>query len=156
MSRAVIFALFCAVLCSCYGSCVAYVYEDCGSTLGKFSDVSVTGCQTTDENCALKRGTNATISIKFKPNAHISQVLIRVYGVMLDIPIPFPLDKPDMCKDPDCGVKCPLEKDQEYTYTTTMYVQRKFPSVNVYIKWEFVDDKENKIVCVIFPARITT
>lgn len=59
----------------------------------------------------------------------ISQVNVRVYGEVLNIPVPFPLEKPNACKDPDDGIVCPLRKDQEYHYTTTMLVQKKFPSV---------------------------
>lgn len=59
----------------------------------------------------------------------IQQVKVLVYGVMLDIPVPFPIDQPDACKDPDSGVQCPVHKDQEYHYTTMMLVQKKFPSV---------------------------
>lgn len=62
-------------------------------------------------------------------DADISQVNVRVYGVMLEVPIPFPIDRPDACKDPDDGIDCPLHKNQEYHYTTSMFVQKKFPSV---------------------------
>lgn len=79
---------------------------------------------------------------------------VRVYGVLIDVPVPFPLNKPDACKDPDDGIECPLHKDQEYHYTTTMFVQKKFPSVSVSIKWEFVNEKNEKIVCIEFPAKV--
>jgi len=55
----------------------------------------------------------------------------RAYGVLIDVPIPFPLDKPDVCKDPSDGIKCPLHKNQKYHYTTSIFVQKKFPSVIV-------------------------
>ncbi|EFN89512.1 Protein NPC2-like protein [Harpegnathos saltator] len=127
-----------------------------GSTLGKFTNVSVSNCRTSDEKCILKRGNNATISIKFIPNMDISSVDVLVYGVMLDIPIPFPIEKPDACEDPDSGIHCPLKKNQEYYYTTTMFVQRKFPSVSVDIKWELVNTDKQKIVCILFPAKVAT
>ncbi|XP_012538993.1 NPC intracellular cholesterol transporter 2 homolog a [Monomorium pharaonis] len=154
MSRVTIVAVafFCALYCS--ACCLAFTFDDCGSTLGKFTEVSVSGCPTSGEKCALVRGTNASISIKFIPNKDISQVNVRVYGVLMDVPVPFPLEKPDACKDPNDGIDCPLHKDQEYHYTTTMFVQKKFPSVSVYIKWELVNDKAEKIVCIEFPARV--
>lgn len=65
----------------------------------------------------------------FFADKDITQVKARVYGILLDIPVPFPLEKPDACKDPDDGVSCPLHKDQEYHYTTTLFVQKNFPSV---------------------------
>lgn len=155
MNRVVIIftSLLCVFLCCCT-SCIAVVFQDCGSTLGRFTEVSVSSCQLSDARCALTRGTNASIFVKFIPNADISQVNVHVHGVILDLPVPFPIDKPDACKDPDCGVQCPLHKDQEYHYTTTIFVQRKFPRVNVDIKWEFADDKGNEIVCILFPAKV--
>ncbi|XP_050462064.1 NPC intracellular cholesterol transporter 2 homolog a-like [Cataglyphis hispanica] len=152
-SISVVFALLCVL---CYSaSCLAVKFTDCGSTLGKFTEVSVSGCQALDDKCILVRGTNASISFKFTPNKDIPQVNVRVYGIlMLDIPIPFPFDKPDVCKDPNDGVNCPLHKDQEYNYTTSLFVQKKFPSVNVQIKWELVDEDDKNIVCIEFPAKV--
>ncbi|XP_011350878.1 NPC intracellular cholesterol transporter 2 homolog a isoform X2 [Ooceraea biroi] len=175
---------FLCVLC-CSASCLAFTFADCGSTLGKFTEVSVSGCQTSDEKCALVRGTNASISIAFTPSKHkrqhvsclfiyinsillllivlmmhfftdtdITQVNARVYGVLIDIPVPFPLDKPDACKDPDDGISCPLHKNQEYHYRTSIFVQNKFPKVSVDIKWELVNEKNENIVCIEFPAKI--
>ncbi|XP_072751077.1 uncharacterized protein [Anoplolepis gracilipes] len=132
----------------------AVQFEDCGSILGKFSEVSVSGCQESDESCALVRGTNASISIKFTANQDIETVNVRVYGVLSGVPIPFPFNKPDVCKDLDAGVKCPLHKNQEYDYKTSLFVQKKFPPVSVDIKWELVDENGNKIICVQFPAKV--
>ncbi|XP_070160181.1 NPC intracellular cholesterol transporter 2 homolog a [Polyergus mexicanus] len=151
-SISVVFALLCVL---CYSaSCLAVKFANCGSTLGKFTEVSVSGCQASDEKCALVRGTNASISINFIPNKDITQVYVHVYGVLIDIPIPFPFDKPDVCKDLNDGVACPLHKDQEYHYTTSLLVQKKFPSVNVNIKWELVDEAGQNIVCIEFPAKV--
>ncbi|XP_012215342.1 NPC intracellular cholesterol transporter 2 homolog a [Linepithema humile] len=154
MSRVfyIAFALVCALCCS--APCLGVSFENCGSTLGKFTAVSVSGCQATDEKCVLVRGTNASISITFVPNEDVSHVTARVYGIMMTVPIPFPLDKPDVCKDPDDGVNCPLQGNQEYHYTTALFVQKKFPSVSVDIKWEFVDSTGKKIVCILFPAKV--
>lgn len=65
----------------------------------------------------------------FFADENITEVYVRVYGVMLDIPIPFPFDKPDVCKDVNDGVACPLQKDQKYHYTTSLFVQKIYPSV---------------------------
>ena len=148
----VVYALLCVLCCSAF--CLAATFSNCESTLGRYTEVSVSGCQASDARCALVRGTNASISIKFIPNKDITQVKARVYGILIDIPVPFPLEKPDVCKDPDDGVSCPLHKDQEYHYTTTLFVQKNFPRVNVDIKWELVNEKGEKIVCIEFPARV--
>ncbi|XP_011862437.1 PREDICTED: protein NPC2 homolog isoform X2 [Vollenhovia emeryi] len=125
MTRVTIVALFYAL---CYfASSLAVTFQDCGSKSGKFTEILVSGCEMTQENCILKRGTNASISIKFIPNKDISQVKVRVYGVLVHVPVPFPFQKSDACNDPDDGITCPLKKNQEYHYTTTLFVEKKYP-----------------------------
>ncbi|GAB1863134.1 NPC intracellular cholesterol transporter 2 homolog a-like [Camponotus japonicus] len=147
-----VLALLCVLYCSAF--CLAIHFDDCGSPLGKFTEISVSGCKESDSRCALVRGTNASITIKFIPNKDINQVDVRVYGVLLDIPVPFPLDNPNACTDSHDGLKCPLQKDQEYNYTTSLFVQKIYPSVNVDVKFELVDGNEEKIVCIEFPAKV--
>ncbi|XP_011161896.1 NPC intracellular cholesterol transporter 2 homolog a [Solenopsis invicta] len=147
----VAFSLFCVL---CFASCFAFTFTDCGSALGKFTEVSVSGCPTSKEKCILVRGTNESISIKFKPNNDISQVNIRVYGILMNVPVPFPFEKSDACKDPNAGINCPLHKDQEYDYTASLFVQKKYPSVSVTIQWELVNEKKEKIICLQFPAKV--
>ncbi|KYN01737.1 Ecdysteroid-regulated 16 kDa protein [Cyphomyrmex costatus] len=114
----------------------------------------ISGCSTSDEKCILVRGTNATMSIDFTPNKDISQLTARVYGVLTMVPIPFPLRQPDVCKDSNAGIKCPLHKDQLYHYSTMMFLEKSFPSLNVKIKWEFLNENNEKIVCLEFPAKL--
>ncbi|KAG5316369.1 PREDICTED: protein NPC2 homolog [Acromyrmex echinatior] len=148
----VVFTLFYASYC--FAPCFAFNFNSCGSTLGTFTKVVISECNTSDERCIFMRGTNASMSINFTPNEDISKIIARVYGEISFLPIPFPLSQPDVCKDPNAGIKCPLHKDQEYHYTTTMFLQKSFPSVNVNIKWEFVNENSEKIVCIEFPAKI--
>lgn len=51
------------------------------------------------------------------------------FGVLLDVPVPFPLEKPEVCKDPNSGLKCPLKKDEEAEYKVTFTVDKKTPPV---------------------------
>ncbi|KAL0128124.1 hypothetical protein PUN28_003405 [Cardiocondyla obscurior] len=132
----------------------AYFNVIVGSELGTFRDVSVTKCQSSDEKCNLVRNTNATISFKFTPKINITQVNVAVYGVMLDVPIPFPLKNPNACEDPNDGLSCPLRENQEYSYTTTMFVQKKYPKVSLYVKWELLNEQKKNIVCIEFPVKI--
>ncbi|XP_018348864.1 PREDICTED: protein NPC2 homolog [Trachymyrmex septentrionalis] len=148
--------LFTSLFCTscCFAPCFAFEFENCGSTLGTFTNVVISGCSTSDERCIFVRGTNASMSISFIPNKDISKIDARVYGKITVFPIPFPLSQPDVCQDPNSGIKCPLHKNQEYHYTTAMFLQKSFPSVNVEIKWEFMNENKEKIVCLEFPAKI--
>ncbi|EFN81258.1 Ecdysteroid-regulated 16 kDa protein [Harpegnathos saltator] len=59
----------------------------------------------------------------------ISKIEARAFGVLLDVPVPFPLEKPDVCKDGGSGVKCPLKKDQEVEYKASFFIEKSVPSV---------------------------
>jgi len=47
-----------------------------GSALGKFTEVSVSGCKTSNEKCILVRGTNASLSIAFTPSKYECLMLL--------------------------------------------------------------------------------
>jgi len=51
-----------------------YFHSILGSTIGKFTEVSVSGCSLSDERCVLVRGTNASISITFTPSEYENYV----------------------------------------------------------------------------------
>ncbi|XP_014482265.1 PREDICTED: protein NPC2 homolog [Dinoponera quadriceps] len=147
---AVAVALLCAL-----SSTFAFSFEDCGSEVGKFGDISISSCTTTDEKCIFTRGNDIQVSLKFTPSKDTSTVEARAFGVMLDVPVPFPLEKPDVCKDGGPGVKCPLTKDQEYEYTTTFAVDKAVPALSIDVLLQFINDNDEKLMCVKFPVKIT-
>ena len=58
-----------------------------------------------------------------KPATQVSQI---VHGVMAGMPIPFPLDNADACKD--SGLTCPLQEG-DHSYHYTMFVKTVYPKV---------------------------
>lgn len=52
-----------------------------------------------------------------------------VHGIVFGVPMPFPLDNPDACKN--SGMTCPLSPGNQYTYTNNVYVQPKYPTVRM-------------------------
>lgn len=52
-----------------------------------------------------------------------------VHGIVFGVPMPFPLDNPDACKN--SGMTCPLGPGKQYTYTNNVYVQPKYPTVRM-------------------------
>ncbi|XP_011862438.1 PREDICTED: ecdysteroid-regulated 16 kDa protein-like [Vollenhovia emeryi] len=141
------------VLCSITSS-LSFVFEDCGSQLAKFDEVTISSCDTSEEKCAFPRGVDIHVNAKFTPNTDISNVIAHAFGVLLDVPIPFPLEEPDVCKTPDSGITCPLKKDQPAEYKTTFNVEKKIPALSVEVMWEFRTENDAKIICVKFPAKI--
>lgn len=61
----------------------------------------------------------------------VKNVEAKAFGVLMDVPVPFPLEKPEICKDPDSGIKCPLKKDEEVEYKVSFFVEKKTPAVCV-------------------------
>lgn len=104
----------------------------------------------------------------------VERVKSIVHGVILGIPIAFPLPNPDACVD--SGLTCPLEKDKEYEYLTTLPVLGSYPKVGEYsffvfvqiqsrslisflqlkvlVRWELQNENGEDVVCIEVPARI--
>lgn len=152
MTRKDVFPLLC-VLC-CIVSSFAFVYEDCGSEVGKFSEISVSSCDLSEEKCSIIRGSEVHVSMKFTPSVDVQNIEAKAFGVLMDVPVPFPLEKPEICKDPDSGVKCPLKKDEEVEYKISFFLEKKTPALSLEVMWEFRSEKDEKIICVKFPAKI--
>ncbi|XP_012538990.1 NPC intracellular cholesterol transporter 2 homolog a [Monomorium pharaonis] len=148
----VAFSLLC-VLCGITFS-FAFVFEDCGSEIGKMTSVSISTCDVADEKCSFPREKKIDVAVKFIPSIDVTDVKAYAFGVLMDVPIPFPLEKPDVCKDPNSGLKCPLKKDQEVEYKNSYVLEKKTPTLSIDVIWEFRNDKDQKIMCIKFPARV--
>lgn len=59
----------------------------------------------------------------------VSKVNAIVHGIVMDIPIPFPLPNADACQTPDSGITCPLNKGETYHYKNTLPVHKSYPKV---------------------------
>ncbi|KAH9645141.1 hypothetical protein HF086_005686 [Spodoptera exigua] len=77
----------------------------------------------------------------------VKEIQTIVHGVIMNLPVPFPLPQPDACKDN--GLTCPLPK-----YHTTMPILKSYPKVKVDVKWELKDEASEDLVCILIPARL--
>ncbi|TDG43683.1 hypothetical protein AWZ03_009882 [Drosophila navojoa] len=127
-------------------------FKDCGSKTGKFSQVTIEGCDTTKAECILHRNTNVSISIDFTLAETATSVITVVHGKVLGIEIPFPLSNPNACVN--SGLTCPLENNESYRYTATLSVLNSYPKVSVLVKWELQDQNNLDILCIEIPAKI--
>ncbi|CAH0400150.1 unnamed protein product [Chilo suppressalis] len=130
----------------------AKFYTDCGSKLATVDSVGVSGCADDAKECILKRNSNATISIDFTPSQDVNNIETEVHGVIMNLPVPFPLPQPDACKDN--GLTCPVKGGQKASYRTTLPVLKSYPKVKVDVKWELKTESGEDLVCVLIPARI--
>lgn len=69
------------------------------------------------------------ILIYFFTDKDIPNVIAYAFGVVMDVAVPFPLENPEVCKNPDSGIKCPLKQDQEAEYKTTFAIEKIIPAV---------------------------
>ncbi|KAL0878740.1 hypothetical protein ABMA27_003788 [Loxostege sticticalis] len=132
-------------------SAQAKFYTDCGSKLATVESVGVSGCADDAKECILKRNTNATITIDFTPSQDVSSIETEVHGVIMDLPVPFPISQPDACKGN--GLSCPLKAGEKANYKTTLPVLKSYPKVRVTVKWE-LKNSAGDLVCVMIPAKI--
>ncbi|VDP77977.1 unnamed protein product [Echinostoma caproni] len=135
-------------------------YIDCGSKLAEIVDVTVTPCDTLP--CPLYRGENATITVQFKPrefachSGHHDQRIDTgkavVHGLVAGIPVPFPIEKDDMCSFTQPS--CPLAANNLATYTYQLPVLQAYPKMRVTVKWELQDASKKDIICANIPVQI--
>lgn len=128
-------------------------FENCGdeNTIGNYSLVEVSRCNLDEPSCILKRNTNATISITFTSDEELTELKAVVHGIILGMEVPFKLPNDNGCVD--SNVECPLQKDTEYKYITTLPVLKQYPKVAVEVKWE-LKSGDKDVVCVKIPAKI--
>ena len=50
-----------------------------------------------------------------------------VHGIVEHVPVPFPMDNPDACKN--CGITCPIKGGESLKYKTSIFVKPAYPSV---------------------------
>ncbi|XP_041981412.1 ecdysteroid-regulated 16 kDa protein-like [Aricia agestis] len=133
-------------------SAQAKFYTDCGSKLATIDNVGVSGCAEDAKECVLKRNSNATISIDFTPSVEVDKLETEVHGIIMNLPVPFPLPQPDACHD--SGLKCPIKAGTKAAYATTLPILKSYPKVKVEVKWELKNDKDESIICIMIPAKI--
>nr|XP_020649535.1 epididymal secretory protein E1 [Pogona vitticeps] len=126
-------------------------FVDCGSKDGSITEVSVTPCPS--EPCVLHKGDSYSVNVTFSSKIDSQGSQAKVYGEMLHVDIPFPLDQPDGCKS---GISCPIQKDHSYSYLNKLPVKSEYPSIKLVVKWELLDDQGQPLFCLKIPVQITS
>lgn len=134
-----------------FATAFAVTWKDCGSKLAVVTDVIVQGCPDPG-TCTLYKGTNTSFGVDFKSNEDASGLKMIVHGIIADVPIPFPLDNPDGCKD--SNITCPIKKNQAYGYRNVIFVKTSYPSISLVVKLQLFDQSGGILVCVVLPVQI--
>lgn len=134
-------------------------FKDCGSKSAKVVNVTISPC--TKEPCPLITGQNATIGISFMENAGVAPVEFtksKVYGIVLGIKVPFPIDDDNGCNN--CGITCPVKAGSTYSYSYSLYIDPSFPAVDCIVQWELkATSKDRKqdsddLFCIQVPVQV--
>jgi hypothetical protein len=76
------------------------------------------------------------VTIQYKRNLkdkefeyHFLKIFCRYYGIIVGLPIPFPIPNADGCKN--SNLVCPLKSGQTYFYRDAIPVAAIYPSVSI-------------------------
>ncbi|XP_053632984.2 NPC intracellular cholesterol transporter 2 homolog a-like [Cherax quadricarinatus] len=124
--------------------------QDCGST-AEVEEVRITDCDIPP--CILERGKDIIVDIDFI-NAKASTTLTtKVFGTISGVDIPWTGVVPDACTTLVAG-DCPLEVDENVSYSAVAPVLNNYPTVSVIVRWELEDDDGETTVCFMVPAQL--
>uniref|UniRef100_A0A2K6GAB9 NPC intracellular cholesterol transporter 2 n=1 Tax=Propithecus coquereli TaxID=379532 RepID=A0A2K6GAB9_PROCO len=124
-------------------------FKDCGSVVGVIKEVNVSPCST--QPCQLSKGQSYSINVTFTSNTLSKSSKAFVHGIIMGVPVPFPIPEPDGCKS---GISCPIQKDKTYSYLNKLPVKSEYPSIKLVVEWELRDDQDQRLFCWEIPIQI--
>ncbi|PNJ27757.1 NPC2 isoform 5, partial [Pongo abelii] len=126
-------------------------FKDCGSVDGVIKEVNVSPCPT--QPCQLSKGQSYSVNVTFTSNIQSKSSKAVVHGILMGVPIPFPIPEPDGCKS---GINCPIQKDKTYSYLNKLPVKSEYPSIKLVVEWQLQDDKNQSLFCWEIPVQIVS
>ncbi|KAG8172813.1 hypothetical protein JTE90_001061 [Oedothorax gibbosus] len=146
-------ALLVFAMMVCFSLSTASPFKNCNEEGkgAKVISVDISGCDNNAQRCELQRGSDVTVSIKFMPKNVVNVLRANLSVGALGFSVEVPLDDPDVCQ----VLGCPLQKDQEYTYTTKFHVPDYALKINVNAKFKLTSRAERLVACADVPGVIT-
>lgn len=127
-------------------------FRSCGKPRSSISKLEVEGCADSSRSCILRKGTDAKITITFTPTVKVDNITVKAYGIIEGVPLPYPLPNSNGCNE--TGLHCPLIENIKVTYSQKFPVKPFFPSLSLDVKWTFVYDTAEELLCALIPVRI--
>ncbi|XP_018495822.1 NPC intracellular cholesterol transporter 2 homolog a [Galendromus occidentalis] len=140
------------VLCSILSVALASPYKLCSPAAGEITSVDIKDCSNDVSSCILHKGTDASIAINFKSPVDAASVTVKAFGIIGGIPLPYPLNNSDACKD--SGITCPVKAETGVAYTQSFKVEKFYPSIGLNVKWTLVNESGKQLLCVMIPVKI--
>uniref|UniRef100_A0A8C6XSY4 NPC intracellular cholesterol transporter 2 n=1 Tax=Naja naja TaxID=35670 RepID=A0A8C6XSY4_NAJNA len=117
---------------------------------GSILEVNVTPCPQIP--CLLHKGQSYSVNVTFSSKIESQGSKAKVFGEIMLVDVPFPLEEPDGCKS---GVKCPILNGHSYSYLNKLPVKSDYPSIKLLVKWQLSDDQGGLLFCWKIPVEIT-
>ncbi|CAF0717662.1 unnamed protein product [Brachionus calyciflorus] len=143
--------LLLAILALTHLSNAQITWKDCGSKNGVVTSLEVEGCTATP--CTLKKGTDASMLVKFNQKIASTGVSAKVSGVILGVPIPFPLPDGNGC---NLSATCPASANSDNQVALKLPILNEYPSLSVDVRIQFLGDSNTNLVCFQFPVKISS
>ncbi|XP_054153401.1 NPC intracellular cholesterol transporter 2-like [Oppia nitens] len=142
---------FTFILGYCYAS---YSYNICDKSLlkGSLNSVNISNCDPDlTDKCIFKKGQNVTITVSFTSHETVDYLKVKIYGIIMGLPIPWPVFPDDACMR---GIQCPIANNSVNTFNLSMPVSTTYPSIPVNVRLRLEDRLRNPYLCVQFPAKL--
>ncbi|XP_042881888.1 NPC intracellular cholesterol transporter 2 homolog a-like [Penaeus japonicus] len=92
------------------------------------------------------------MSLPFTPHHEVTAVKAKVTAFIGVIPIPFSLPNSDGCVN--SSLQCPMPAGQKGVYTSSLPIRKEYPPISLTVRWELLDQNNNKLVCIKFPVQV--
>nr|QWT69286.1 Niemann-Pick type C2-1 protein [Neoseiulus barkeri] len=140
------------VLCAVISAAFASPYSQCSPAAGQIASVAVKDCSDDVSTCILHRGTDAQITINFTPQVDANNVIVKAYGIIGGVPLPYPLNNNNACQN--SGITCPVKAGTPITYSQSFKVEKFYPALSLNVKWTLVNANGEELLCVMIPVKI--
>ncbi|CDW58340.1 E1 DerP2 DerF2 domain containing protein [Trichuris trichiura] len=103
-------------------------------------------------DCTLLKGTDVTFKVRFVSDSVITDLSAAAYVTLATLP-----DQLQLAVDSGCGSAkdaCGPEAGNIVTYRTQFKISDKVPNIDVYFRFELLNQNQEKLVCVRVSAHI--
>ncbi|XP_068619046.1 ecdysteroid-regulated 16 kDa protein-like [Battus philenor] len=111
------------------------------------------------KSCKLRKGTNTTVVLKFKPEFDVKTLVNEVYATVAGLPLPFlgvtgSSACPQVTRSDGTPASCPLTAGEEFIYTNVFPIEPFYPNTDLRVHWA-LKDGDKSVICFEVPAVIT-
>jgi len=115
--------------------------------------VEITGCD--QPPCKLIKGQSTELNVQFTStkSTKILKPKVTTKALGLTIPYQLPGDQADACNHL-FGSQCPIDENEDINYQLTMPILKIYPSVNLEIQLEMLDEDNSSQFCFIADCQV--